>query len=630
VDRLGNPFQVRLTRMTEQNASLMTNDTAHSGDTMKKLTAPQEPTRAKQFGDGTAGQLPVDSADSPNEPLTSTNVRLLLDEDGASPVDLSEFYTPHDATQAYVDASVLYQIAIKSSDIRKAARAKRMCAKARHTMGHLEESLACAREAAELSASIDDDLGRAYALVQASRVLSHQQRFIEALDLARPIATGAMANIDPILRLLTRKVIGNSFREMGCYAEAVDVLEHAYELAIDLGASSLLVGIGINLAATLALLADRFDDPYSASRALDLCADVLGKGLPLTLAARLQTANTLALAHVSRGAYADATRELVQGLQAAPTEGMEPLRCELYTTQTLLLTRQQLFAEAVKAGQFAFAMTEGCSFSASREALVRACALAHEGAGNAHEALGCLRQAERYRMARLCLKARRAVRFTMGQIDAQRRTAAVVEQGERFEMFRQINIRLQTKLRESEEIQEQLRKEALTDPLTGTQNRRYLEDMADALLALASRQTMLLSVAIVDIDSFKRINDAFGHAAGDDLLRSFAHLTRNRLRPADTLARVGGDEFVILLPDTQLEAACLKVNHLRDEFQQNALAKSWGHPMPSFSAGVACFPAHGQTIEELLMHADVALYDAKDRGRSCTVAYCPPLGAQAA
>jgi len=157
---------------------------------------------------------------------------------------------------------------------------------------------------------------------------------------------------------------------------------------------------------------------------------------------------------------------------------------------------------------------------------------------------------------------------------------------------------------EREELFEQVREMARRDALTGLPNRRALEEQLPQAMARARRRRSLLSVAILDIDHFKTYNDTYGHLAGDEVLRACAKAWDSALRGEDTIARFGGEEFLVLLPETAPGEAGEIVERLR--------AKT---PMgQSCSAGLACWD-YAESIDELLGRADQALYLAKAGGR---------------
>jgi len=163
-----------------------------------------------------------------------------------------------------------------------------------------------------------------------------------------------------------------------------------------------------------------------------------------------------------------------------------------------------------------------------------------------------------------------------------------------------------------------LDRQAHQDPLTGVAVRRVLDARLLAAFERSREGAEPLAVALVDLDFFKRINDRFGHQAGDQALVAVAHVLRNNLRPGDLCARYGGEEFTLLLENATGAAALPVVERLR-ELVEELVVESAGERLPlSISAGVAAFPEVAcRTADELLQLADEALYEAKRLGRNC-------------
>jgi diguanylate cyclase (GGDEF)-like protein/PAS domain S-box-containing protein len=174
--------------------------------------------------------------------------------------------------------------------------------------------------------------------------------------------------------------------------------------------------------------------------------------------------------------------------------------------------------------------------------------------------------------------------------------------------------RLVAGLQTSEDV---LREQATHDPLTGLFNRRYLDDTLARELSASWRRGSCLSVGVLDIDHFKRINDVFGHEGGDLALRGCAHVLSQHLRKGDIACRLGGEEFVIVLPDSSLEHARRRVTEICALVRQLSL-RHRGRILGTvtMSAGVACAPEHALTASHLLRAADEALYLAKQGGRN--------------
>jgi diguanylate cyclase (GGDEF)-like protein/PAS domain S-box-containing protein len=169
-------------------------------------------------------------------------------------------------------------------------------------------------------------------------------------------------------------------------------------------------------------------------------------------------------------------------------------------------------------------------------------------------------------------------------------------------------------------LRETLRNQSIRDPLTGLFNRRYLEETLDRELLRASRSGLPLSVLMVDVDHFKRFNDTLGHPAGDAMLVAVARLLCDRLRSEDVVCRYGGEEFVVVLPEADLETAQARAEQLRAAARQLSVSSAGRHlPPVTLSLGVASYRNHGDTRSAVLTAADAALYRAKHQGRDQVV-----------
>ena len=169
-------------------------------------------------------------------------------------------------------------------------------------------------------------------------------------------------------------------------------------------------------------------------------------------------------------------------------------------------------------------------------------------------------------------------------------------------------------------LREELREQAIHDPLTGLCNRRYLEENLARELHRARRGNSPLCVVMLDLDNFKPFNDTFGHDAGDSLLRELGQVLREKLRKSDISCRYGGDEFVLVLPDSSLADTQQRVEQIRALVKE--LRIRTGDPRLdtiTVSAGIASAPEHGSTAAELLQAADNAMYAAKQAGGNCVV-----------
>ena len=181
--------------------------------------------------------------------------------------------------------------------------------------------------------------------------------------------------------------------------------------------------------------------------------------------------------------------------------------------------------------------------------------------------------------------------------------------------LRYVNDRLQSQLIEIGLLQSKLREQAIRDPLTNLFNRRYLEETLDRELARASREAYSICLLMIDLDHFKRINDSYGHEAGDCVLKTYAETLSRECRRGDFACRYGGEEFVVVMPNISRETAYERAEALRQTL--NALSIPYeGHSLSiTISMGIACYPGNGLTRDAVLRAADQAMYAAKEAGR---------------
>ncbi|MGO8732010.1 MAG: diguanylate cyclase [Terriglobia bacterium] len=166
-------------------------------------------------------------------------------------------------------------------------------------------------------------------------------------------------------------------------------------------------------------------------------------------------------------------------------------------------------------------------------------------------------------------------------------------------------------------LRETLRTQSICDPLTGWYNRRYMEETLERDIRRAARNEGPLAIIMFDVDNFKEFNDSFGHEAGDVALQDLCQMLKTYIRSEDVACRYGGDEFVLILPDTSAEVAAQRAEQMRTAVAQVG-KQPYGHllkPM-TLSLGVATFPANGRTSKDLMRASDVALFRAKSEGRN--------------
>lgn len=187
---------------------------------------------------------------------------------------------------------------------------------------------------------------------------------------------------------------------------------------------------------------------------------------------------------------------------------------------------------------------------------------------------------------------------------------------------------LEQALTESEELRQRYQRLSTTDDLTGLYNRRYFFIEGEALLSRAQRDKSAISLLLVDIDHFKRINDTWGHAIGDRVLRLIAESLRTQARAGDVIARLGGEEFVLLLPNTGPVGADLLAKRVQDRLALLDLGGSMGNLVLTASIGIASMQneIHGdlaEKLQDIYKQADSAMYCCKAQGRNRRMFFLP-------
>lgn len=189
--------------------------------------------------------------------------------------------------------------------------------------------------------------------------------------------------------------------------------------------------------------------------------------------------------------------------------------------------------------------------------------------------------------------------------------------------------RLAAEAIENARLYEQTREQAMTDSLTGLSNRRELSRRLPRELARVRRSGKTISAVMIDIDHFKRVNDTYGHPAGDAVLQQIAKLLLAHVRDIDTAARYGGEEFLLLLPETDHIGAKLVAERVRRTVEQAVLELPDGRTIGvTISCGIACYPECAEGAEEMISKADQALYTAKLDGRNRVTLYREILKAE--
>lgn len=164
------------------------------------------------------------------------------------------------------------------------------------------------------------------------------------------------------------------------------------------------------------------------------------------------------------------------------------------------------------------------------------------------------------------------------------------------------------------QAEDELHRLSITDPLTGVPNRRHFLELAQHEVARTQRYGVPLSIAILDVDAFKAINDRYGHLAGDQVLRELATLCQSHVRESDLFARFGGEEFIVLFTEAGKEEAWSSAERLRQLVAARTFHVEGAPLRVTVSTGVATYGGAGLTLDELLRQADSAMYAAKRLG----------------
>ncbi|MBF0449859.1 MAG: diguanylate cyclase [Candidatus Magnetomorum sp.] len=174
---------------------------------------------------------------------------------------------------------------------------------------------------------------------------------------------------------------------------------------------------------------------------------------------------------------------------------------------------------------------------------------------------------------------------------------------------------------ENKRLKQMIVERSRTDDLTGVLNRQFLFEQGEKEMRRAKRYNHALSVLMMDIDHFKRINDNFGHAVGDRVLKSFAKRCYETIRESDFFGRIGGEEFVAILPESSKEAAMMASERIRKTIERMGLPTDQGVIQYSISIGAATLMPFDQFLDDLLIRADKALFSAKTKGRNRSCFY---------
>ncbi len=189
------------------------------------------------------------------------------------------------------------------------------------------------------------------------------------------------------------------------------------------------------------------------------------------------------------------------------------------------------------------------------------------------------------------------------------------------ERLRVVNEELQKQLEEITKLEQQVREQAIRDALTGLYNRHHLLNVMETEFSRAERKGHSIAFMLIDLDHFKKVNDSYGHQAGDTTLQAATQIIGKSIRRSDIAFRYGGEEFLVILPEITLNNARQRAEQLRQAIDELEILFKGETIHISASIGMAIYPQHGSTGDEMLSRVDHALYQAKKAGRNKVILY---------
>ncbi|MEC5163763.1 two-component system cell cycle response regulator [Janthinobacterium sp. CG_S6] len=431
--------------------------------------------------------------------------------------------------------------------------------------------------------------------------------FLLALDIAERFGSAAH-RVNSLSNLAsTQHDLGNDEDAIPLLGEALDIIGHQQlhqqRAIVSANLAMCLLASG-KAGEALALVEPFFDDAEAdvGVRAFVLC---IGAHAAI-LVGRL-----------------DAAQELLRRGQACALQGRDlDEQMHGWLVQGTLDQARGAPGAALLALQRAHAMLELTRNPYYERQIYQGLATLHAGLGDWRAAFGLLRQYQA--LFEASSKSARESRLLMRHLEGEMRTlkgerdkALELQAARQLEnqQLEHLNRELAQQIMHVNSLQDSLREQAIRDHLTGLYNRRHFETCLNAILH-ESDGRFPVSVVLVDLDFFKRVNDNHGHAFGDEVLVQFARLVEGQLRASDLLCRYGGEEFCLLMREADSAIAARKMADIAARYRQ-LLVRQGGHALRgcTFSAGIAEYPRHGAGRHELLTRADGALYAAKQAGR---------------
>ncbi|MGA2550711.1 MAG: tetratricopeptide repeat-containing diguanylate cyclase [Burkholderiaceae bacterium] len=496
-------------------------------------------------------------------------------------------------------------------------------------LSELVASAQSANEASRLFADLEDTEGEATALINYGIALSLVGQMSEALSVferARRLnrnIDNQVGEADALMDIaVVYNMLGEDERAIALYGEVLPIYESLgdrFHVATTLNNLAFArIGRGIRLAEgggeTVQAQELYRQAVIECERAL---ASVEGTDHPDFVVICLDTLST-ALREI--GDYARCFENLARQMELA--RALEGRRMEAVTLANLgeVQRRTGAIEAAIATLEQADALYSSFQLMEQHAGLLLSLVSAYEAAGRLAEALESHRRYHRIETQIKSAAAAEKMQVLEARFELEKLESELEQAQHRHAELAALNAQLSSVDHERSVLLEQLEKQSFEDSLTGLHNRRSLDVRLDADLRRTQRYAGRLSVALADIDYFKRINDQLSHAVGDDVLRTIASIMRESIRVTDYVARYGGEEFALVFPETSLEeaaAVCEKIRERIASYPWESIHPEMGGDLNvTISFGVTEAASYFQKHDALVAYADTLLYRAKNAGRN--------------
>lgn len=473
-------------------------------------------------------------------------------------------------------------------------------------LSHFSAALRQGLAALQVAEYLPSYAGWADLYLALGRTQLNLSNLAEARDWLHRAEASAVAHNQPNLRADALNVMGVTAFRLAAYDQALAAYDQAEALYVAQANQHSRCKVLINRA-------EAYAKQGRAAAALD--SALAAHALALALGSRLweaYTLHTLGQIYTDQGRYAEALAPLEASLPLAQAEGSAYIGLVSMIALGHVYRHLDQLAAALTALQDSLQRAETLDHTLYRYRCHETLAELYEAAGQWHKALIHYKQFH-------ILKEQVFNEQNMARLQNLEILHQLVQIRQEAQQYQQRNTALEAEIARRTMLEQELQHLAMTDGLTGLANRRHFIHEAETALRQAQIQGRPLSLAVIDLDHFKQINDLYGHAAGDRALRLIAEVFQAQIRPSDLLARFGGDEFVLLLPDTDQVQAVKVLERIRQHLRAHPLSAEETSLLLTLSVGVVGVSNPSESLDHLLARADSGLYKAKRAGRDCVV-----------